>query len=543
MRFKNLLFHGLVALPVILGAAGCSDDDDWGSVDGKDPGLALAAEHLHTEAGRSIQVKGHLEDADGISTISLVCPELKLNKTIDIIDIYGEPLKEYDLDYAFKINNEETGDNFKINVTVTDVVGNRTAGDVLVTMDGDFAAPVFSAAPSAETTVLIKAKTNFRLKFTVTDNFGIDHVTVDMKGVPGFPITVDGNNRKEVSYEKVLDLPATAASYDLEIVAYDKADFEGKNRTTAINSVVSVSELPDFKDMYLADVATAADLNSDVFGVPMVCDHIAPYTYRARYFNTAAGTEICFIPQKTDFTPICFGPDKNDPGSLGDDPEEVGRIRLDKAGVYYEIILNTMTRAYSIKEYSVADAVSPIMHMTPGMAHLNQWSNWDNGGADADWREWFIGPITGGPGDCMRMEQDRNNPNIFTMEWQLNAGDKAHFVIHNYHGDGWWNYTTWRVDDGQDPSRCTYYGVPFDDNVNFKGNYGYFKFKYIDIPAEEFRFMYPNAGSFDFSKWGDEGYRKVFVPDNWADAPVAVSGKYKLVFDAHTERVKLIPMK
>lgn len=147
MKLNRFFLGALVSLPLMGIATGCSDDEKWGVVDGADPSLALHSEHLHTEAGRSIRIKGTLQDADGIKTISLVCPELKLNKTIDLIDIYGEPQNEYELDYKFKIQDGETGDNFKIKVTVTDVAGKVKEGELLVTMDGDFVAPVFEVSP------------------------------------------------------------------------------------------------------------------------------------------------------------------------------------------------------------------------------------------------------------------------------------------------------------------------------------------------------------------------------------------------------------
>ena len=53
------------------------------------------------------------------------------------------------------------------------------------------------------------------------------------------------------------------------------------------------------------------------------------------YYNENAGTQICFLPQKTDFSPICFGPDMQTEGLLGDDPETVGRIELTKANTRF----------------------------------------------------------------------------------------------------------------------------------------------------------------------------------------------------------------
>ena len=42
--------------------------------------------------------------------------------------------------------------------------------------------------------------------------------------------------------------------------------------------------MPDFPKMYLADVATAEELNSDIFGVPMVIEHTGEYQYKANYY-------------------------------------------------------------------------------------------------------------------------------------------------------------------------------------------------------------------------------------------------------------------
>lgn len=68
--------------------------------------------------------------------------------------------ESYDLGYYFDINRNEIGERFTVKVTVTDVGGRSISQDVLITMDGDFAAPVFSAAPDATVTVLMKMKRN-----------------------------------------------------------------------------------------------------------------------------------------------------------------------------------------------------------------------------------------------------------------------------------------------------------------------------------------------------------------------------------------------
>jgi hypothetical protein len=74
------------------------------------------------------------------------------------------------------------------------------------------------------------------------------------------------------------------------------------------------------------------------------------------------------------------------------------------------------------------------------------------------------------------------------------------FVIHNWHSDGWWNYCTWRVDDSAEPEIFGYYG-------NYKNA----------------AWTTPNTSL-----------------DNWAKPTVRQTGSYKLYFDAHLGRGKLV---
>ncbi len=558
MNAKKHLFLASMLLSATAMTFTSCNDDDWKDVDGASPSLALTTEAIRTEAGRKIHIAGTVTDADGISTIGLACKELLLNKTIDIIDIYGEPLKEYELDYAVTIPSDGTADEYNVDVTVTDIGGRKDVHHIRVTLDGDFQAPVFTASPDKEITVLIKPKTTFKLSFTATDNRVIDYVEVDLKDitngednavdVSGFPLRLEGNGSGSFEYAQALTIPSVKSTLKATITAYDKAA-QDPAHSTSITSLIEVSELPDLPAIYLADVATAAELNSDVFGVPMVMDHVGAYKYRVRYYNEKAGTEICFLAQKTDFGPICFGPDPADPKILGDDPDEVGRIKLDQAGVYYVIDVNTLDRTYSLSTYPVSEAVNPVSHLHYGDYDLNTW--WEtnpNNDGDIWWQEWWFGPTDGPNGEnpekVPHMVQDAKNPNIFILEnWNLEGGKTVHFTFHNWHSHGWWNFTAWRVDDPADPSKFAYYGNYIPSTSHYASNDDYFNFKYINVDKDEYNFMYPTAGDFDLGKWGDEGYRKNFVPDNWADVMVQASGSYNLIFDAHTERAKLVPAK
>ena len=534
MRFTKLFAAGL-CLTAMAGFTACNDDD-YTIVDGAAPQLNLTSSHIQTELGHSIQIAGKVTDADGISKINLSCPELLINKTIDIIDIYGEPLKEYDLNYKYNMRADQQGDSFVIKIAVLDVAGKTYETDLLVTNDGDTTPPVFTAAPDKEITVILKPVTTFNLQFTVEDNRVVDYVEIDLKditdgeenakNVEGFPVTAQGNGSGLFVYSNKLTLPSEEAVLLATITAYDKEANEAPH-ATSITSKVNVQPLPDFEKLYLADVATSAELNSDVFGVPILVDHVGAYKYRARYYNEKAGTEICFLAQKTDFGPICFGPDKSDSSVLGDDPEEVNKIKLDQAGVYYLIDFDTYERTYSLSTYPVSEAIDPVMHLHYGQDDLDTW--WNHAGEEW-WQQFFFGPTDGDLSAVQKMEQDSKNPHLYTLEnWNLETGSQMNFIIHNWHSHGWWNFATWRVDNASDPEKFMYYGNYFPETSHYRDNSDYFEFRYGDVPG------------FSIDSWGDEGYRKQFVPDNWVKPTVQVGGKYKLVFDAHTERAKLVP--
>ncbi len=178
----------------------------------------------------------------------------------------------------------------------------------------------------------------------------------------------------------------------------------------------------------------------------------------------------------------------------------------------------------------MAEAIDPVMHMHYGGNDLNTW--WEVNNMDAIWwQEFYFGPATS-PKEVTHMTQDPKNPHIYYLEdWKLESGEEMNFFIHNWHHDGWWNFVTWRVDNSSDPDKFMYYGNVHPDTPHYQGNADYFEYKYGDVEG------------FDINSWSDENYRKQFVPDNWVKPTVTTGGTYKLIFDAHLERARLVPQK
>lgn len=489
MKTKKYLLVCLVAIMSAI-VGGCSSDSKtYTDVDGLPPVLSLTSQTIRTEPGRDILIEGRIEDADGIRSINLYNEDLMLDKTIDLLSIYDELLFSYDLKYKFTIDKSFSADAVDLKITVTDVGGRSVESVLRISMDGDFTAPVFTSSPDAAVTVLIKSETTINVKFTVEDDKQLDYATVDIEEL-GYSQRLEASG-KTLSFNEKIVVESVPGTYTLIIEAFDK--FEHK---TVKKSVFTVSEMPDFPKMYLADVTTAAELNSDVFGVPMRIERTAPYKYKANYYNSKANTPIFFLPQKSDFSPICFGLDPDDNQKLTDSPELAKPIILTQANVYYEIVFDIKESTYSISTYSIAEAISPVPHEY-GSISLDTW------GDGGSWlQEFYFGLTSSGPGNIQRFVQDAVNPNLFTLQepLELKGGDKMNFIIHNWHSHGWWNYCTWRVDDSDNPEIFGYYG----NVVN--------------------------------PLWTGTKTAK----DNWAKPTVGQSGTYQFYFDAHLERAKLV---
>lgn len=458
--------------------SGCSDDESFKfkDVDGLEPTLTLETNHIQTETGRLFTFKGKIEDKDGIRSIRLKNDELFLDKTIDLLDLFDKPVYSYELDYSFTTPKDQEGDSFDVLITVTDLGGRTVEQTVKVTMDGDFVSPVFTSAPDASLTVLAKDETKLNLRFSVSDDKALDYVVVSIPSIQfEETIAVDGNL---LDYSKAILLPSTIGSHELTLIAVDKFKHEVTHK-----SIINVSEMPDFPKMYLTDVNEASQLTSDLYGIPMLIDHTAPYTYSAKYYSEAPGTEVRFVPQKTDFSPICFGINPNDNDALTDEPELSLPIILEEKG-YYEIVFNVLSGEYSVEKYTPTD--EPLA--------IGEIINYNDGTGDMPFQMALVGAGLPGVGNWQTqngyiLQQDSENPYILYAEMQLTAGTEIEFTISPTHPWGWWYEPFWRFDNSG------------ENEYNVK-----------------------NGG------------------DNMTKVTVMKDGKYMFKFDTHLERSKFYPI-
>lgn len=493
-RFLNLALWMLFS--AVLCGTGCSDDVTYPDVDGQEPVATLKTTHIQSGAGHDFTIEGTLTDADGISSIKLECADLNLNKTIDLITIYGEPQKSYELSYKFNILADEIGEQFTVKVTVTDVGGRSTSQYVLVTMDGDFEAPKFAVVPGEMATVLLAEGTTpkYTLNITATDDRAIDYILVDIAEIAeNLKFSAAEGNELELKISEEFTLPDQKKDYAMAFTVVDKA-----GKSTVAESLLSVTDVKDFEKMYLADVETVEALNSDVFGVPMRIDHVGEFKYEAYYYNMAVGTKIYFLPQKTDFTPVCFGLDPTDETKLINkaSKEGVNPIVLDQANVYYKITLDILNKTYEMKTYSTADAQDPwasnLKYDEP------TFDLWGDGG---EFINFTFGLTSSNPTEVESFTQDATNPHLFYSDLDVAAG-AMNFIIHNYHKSQWWNAVRWCSDTEKEPEVFGYYEQSASKNPNYTG---------------------PKTGA-----------------DVWSKPEVQTAGKYRFYFDSHLGRAKLV---
>ena len=337
-----------------------------------------------------------------------------------------------------------SGNSFPIKVTATDVGGRTTDATLSVTMDGDFTAPTFVSVPDTAITVLIKSQTILKVHFTAADNKALAYVKIV---IPELNISdsIPAADVKELEAMKLYTLPSSASKYSMTITAADK--FSNK---VVRNCMVSVSLMPDFAKMYLTDVTDVKQLTSDLFGVPMLMEHTGAYQYRARYYSEAANTKIRFIPQKTDFSPICFGVNPDNANVLTDEPDYSQPIILPSKG-YYVINFNTQTGVYSVNPYIPTD--TPLAIGTPinlnGSNAVEGTIPFQLGLAGAG----LPGVTQWSTSDPLVLTQDSDNKFLFYAQMSLTAGTKIEFTITPKHSWGWWLEPYWRFENGDIDSK------------------------------------------------------------------------------------------
>lgn len=440
---KARLLHGAALWTFLFAATlttSCSDDDnDYKDVDGKNPTLELASEHIRTQTGYEFKIIGKISDKDGIRSIRLQSSELFLDKTIDLVALYLEPLYEYALNYGFTIPEKTEGDNFTIKVTVTDLGGRTVQNDILITMDGDYTEPVITSTDFSDNIKIVLSEDNPKtFRFTATDDKGLAYMELL---IPDLNIServeLEGEGTLHGTFEKSITFPSDqTGAFIMTIRAVDTFGNIIEKECTML-----ITQSVDYSNMYLVDFDGTDNhllTDKDVWGIPMPIEHTGLYEYRARYYSEKENTPVRFVTNKESFD-ICYGKDVNKSGQLTNIKSEMEGIILPEVG-YYEVTFNIETLKYTVTPYKPTDAPIAIG------------SKLEYQGKEYELKMGFVGgwfdnaPGWGGPKDIYELSQDQTNPYRLTTEITYSSENSFDVNITPYHPDGWWIEPAWRFD-------------------------------------------------------------------------------------------------
>lgn len=370
-------------------------------------------------------------------------------------------------------------------------------------------------------------------------------------------------------------------------------------KALAISSFVLVAGNAMAQDterkLYLCDVYTEAELNSDIFGVPMRIDKVGDGQYVARYYNEKADNKIYFSGNKTDFSDV-YGVDDEGYWSSGSNLDDVKPIVLPEADKYYEISIDENEGTVDVKTYEVADYMDPVWMPLMSKDNWNVWANYVDPITDAwtptdnAWlREFYFGYT------CTEYLINDNNEyvdeNGNVCDYDEEAGiDERVMAKKNLHinlwlqdeNENWYDTGEPEVVNAEQLRWCELW------HQNPKNPHQYIwnapkhfvagqKLNFIvhnwheagwwndvtwrvddEKDCEIFHFygrmvkqayldyIY-GAGKVDFNKWiAGEDLRKQLIygeggSDKWCKPTVNNTGEYLFVFDTHLGRGKMVP--
>ena len=226
-------------------------------------------------------------------------------------------------------------------------------------------------------------------------------------------------------------MPDTAANkiHSISLVATNVG-----NKETSAQYKITLNT--DFPKMYLIDNNDPALLTKDLFGVPMLIDKIASYTYEAKYYSKTTNSKIWFIPGKTSLKPIMYGVDPGNTAKLTGDFSNAQPIILPGVG-YYKVTFNTLNLSYVVTALPAPNPSNAFTQVSLAGRGFYDYPN-------MNWQNTLP--------DIILLDKDPVNPYIFTKSLKLGTPpgqsyNTAQFIFTT--NNGWSDF--WRFDNGPDP--------------------------------------------------------------------------------------------
>ena len=422
MNSKNPKILCLTGLLLLIVAA-CSEDEF--QLPKSEPLINLSSNTISGLPGGTALIEAKITDPVGLAEVQIVYSNWSLQENIAISEAV-----ECDLMYELSVPEaNEIGSSHDIKIIATNVNGVSFEIIQPLILNMDINAPEISNNTKPGIAFL-KEGTDLTIELDITDNMIISTFTIVGPSLSE-EIVIESSS---FSYSRELNIQSEGI-YEYQVTVND----EGGNSTT---EKVKVAAYNPFEKMYLADVNTDQELNSDLMGVPMLINSFenedsVGKVFEAYYYNEEANTEIRFIPSKESFAPVAFGAD-SEPGKLSVASDvSVSPIILESTG-YTKISLDFRDMSYSVEPYTPSDTPfdTIVVHGTGGvLVNGEQLEGWN-------------------PALAKLLTPDNDNPYQFHGVIELfdpsgdNSGAGGSFILGATIG-GWQPF--WRFDDGSEP--------------------------------------------------------------------------------------------
>ena len=399
------LFSGVIMTIAIITLVftSCDDDDNFdNSIIPEFPDFPTS---ISGAPGYEFVFEGLITDGLGISTVEMYYQKWYLEKVIQ----FEQAPKEYLLKYKFLVpEDEEAGSSHTIQVSVTNLAGNKITHDVLVTLDLDVTAPEVDFVSPASGTAVGKGETVL-LQVQFTDDYGLDSIKIwnDVLGLNEKIKLPEGTT--EYLFEQEVGIPSEGVEGQLQINASAK---DKAGNSEAASTTLIVGEKDEIHEMYA--VGGSVWWEWDVSKATKMWKDTENEDWFVLEFYYWTGYGIKFVGQ-LGWEPNNWGLDPNDPSKIiNSQDSEV--IEFDQGDGYYRVKFNPYSLEYTYELMTVDVEVRNEMYIVG-----NGYPDYPN----LDWN----------PEAAIPMDADPwGNPYVFTAWIQISDDTSLKFIGQN---TGW----------------------------------------------------------------------------------------------------------
>lgn len=402
-RKISLRIFKSTAILFILFSSLLSCDDDEVVNDSENPVFTDFPTTISSAPDYEFVLEGIITDDSGIQNVNIKYDNWYVDKYIE----FDNPPKEYNLQYKFLVPSEETPEtSHTIMVSTTDIAGNTTTHDVVVSLDYDVTVPVVEfTTPISGTSYLSGGTIDLDIHFS--DDKALDSIMVT-SDVLGYEVKMKmDENTTMYNFTNSIEIPLTGVTGAIELTAIG-IDKTG-NKTTSFSTIL-VGEKDEVYNMYAVGGSMWYEWDPSK-GTQMWKNPENTDWFVIEFYYTL-GKGVKFVGQ-LGWEPNNWGTDPNDNSKIINS-QDSGTIEFSEEG-YYHVEFNPYTLEYTSEKMDIDVDVKENMYLM-GSGFV---------GSDLDWS----------PADAIPMDKDSNgNPYVFTINVEISDDTSLKFIGQT---DGW----------------------------------------------------------------------------------------------------------